>query len=183
MEIRIEHGTDADLDAIEQLYNDLLDTLETSVNYPGWKRGIYPTREDAATGIAENSLLIARSGDSIVGSVILNHKPENGYKSVEWQYDGDYSLILVIHTLVVHPAFVNMGIGLQLMCFSEEFGKQNGMQAIRLDVYEKNAPAIALYERCGYQYIQSVDLGFCQYGLDLFKLYEKQLSDVENSSF
>lgn len=40
MEIRIEHGTDADLDVIEQLYNDLLDVLETGMNYPGWKRGI-----------------------------------------------------------------------------------------------------------------------------------------------
>ena len=68
MEIRIEHGTDEDLDVIEQLYNDLLDVLETGMNYPGWKRGIYPTRKDALTGIVENSLFVARSGDSIVGA-------------------------------------------------------------------------------------------------------------------
>ncbi|MCR1839919.1 GNAT family N-acetyltransferase [Murimonas intestini] len=178
MEIRIEHGTDADLDVIEQLYNDLLDVLETGMNYPGWKRGIYPTRKDALTGIVENSLFVARSGDSIVGAFILNHKPENGYDNAKWLYGGDYSLILVVHTLVVHPAFMNRGIGLQLLRFAEKWGKQNGMKAIRLDVYENNVPAIALYERCGYQYIQSIDLGFGHYGLDLFKLYEKLLSDV-----
>lgn len=176
MEIKIEHGTDTDLDAIEQLYNDLHAILEAGVNYPGWIKGIYPTREDAAIGIAEHSLFVARRGNEIVGTIILNHKPEKGYESAKWQYNGNYSLVLMIHTLVVHPASVKLGIGAQLMGFAESFGKQSGMKAIRLDVYENNTPAIALYERCGYQYIQSVDLGYGCYGLNWFKLYEKLLS-------
>lgn len=175
MEIRIERGTDTDLDAIEQLYNDLHDALETGVNYPGWRKGNYPTRADAADGIAEHNLFVARSSNGIVGVVILNHKSENGYDSAAWQYDGDYSLVLVVHTLVVHPAFAKLGIGAQLIGFAESFGQQNNMKAIRLDVYENNTPAIALYERCGYRYIQSVDLGLGSYGLDCFKLYEKLL--------
>lgn len=40
-------------------------------------------------------------------------------------------------------------------------------------VYENNLPAISLYEKCGFKYIDTVDLGLGNYGLDWFKLYEK----------
>lgn len=175
MNIKIDLGKYEDLDAIEKLYNDLHESLETGVNYPGWRKGIYPIREDAETGIAEQSLFVARSGSSIVGSIILNHKPENAYSGAKWQYSGSYSSVLVVHTLIVHPAYVKLGIGVQLLDFADRKGYQNNIKAIRLDVYEKNTPAIRLYEHCGYQYIQSVDLGLGVYGLDCFRLYEKLL--------
>ena len=49
------------------------------------------------------------------------------------------------------------------------------MKAIRLDVYEKNIPAIRLYERTGFEYIDTVDLGYSMYGLDLYQLYQRLL--------
>lgn len=175
IELSIEQGNHADLDEIEQLYNDLHDALTAGINYPGWIKGIYPTREDALTGIEDSTLFVARSDHKITGSIILNHKYENGYDSVTWQYKGDYRSVFVIHTLVVHPNFTKSGIGRQLMYFAERFARQNNIKTIRLDVYENNTPAINLYENCGYQYASSVDLGYSKYGLDLFKLYEKLL--------
>ena len=50
-----------------------------------------------------------------------------------------------------------------------------GMKAVRLDVYENNLPAIRLYESCGFDYIDSVDLGYSQYGLDSYRLYQRLL--------
>lgn len=175
MDIRIEFGTKTDLDDIEQLYNDVNDALEAGVNYPGWKKGIYPTREDAAAGIDNHNLFVARSGSKIAGSIILNHEPDSDFHSVKWQYSGDYSSVFVVHTFVVHPTFSKLGIGVTLLNFAESLGQQNSIKAIRLAVYEKNLPAIRLYERCGYQYICTFDLGFGCYGLDWFKLYEKLL--------
>lgn len=49
------------------------------------------------------------------------------------------------------------------------------MKAVRLDVYEKNQPAIQLYKSFGFQYIDTVDLGYGMYGLDWFQLYQKLL--------
>lgn len=175
MSILIEPAAHADLDAIEQLYNDATDALETGINYPGWKKGIYPIREDAAESINDNSLFVARNDKDIIGSIILNHHPEENYNSVKWQYDGDYRDVLVVHTLVIHPAFTKLGIGRQLMGFANSFGLQNGIKSIRLDVYENNAPAIKLYESCGYQYVAKIDLGLSRSGLDWFRLYEKLL--------
>ena len=46
------------------------------------------------------------------------------------------------------------------------------MKAVRLDVYEKNIPAVRLYEKLGFHYVHTVDLGYSQYGLDRFRLYQ-----------
>lgn len=175
METQIEYGSHKDINDMELLYNDLHDALEKGINYPGWIKDIYPTREDAVAGIDNHSLFVARSDNGIIGSMILNHTPEKGYSGVKWQCEEDYNFILVVHTFVVHPAYSKLGIGMQLMNFAEDFGRRNNMKAIRLDVYEKNEPAIRLYERCNYQYIQKVDLGLACHGLDWFKLYEKLL--------
>lgn len=47
MSIVVRIATVNDIDAIEQLYDDLNDYLETHENYPRWKKGVYPIREDA----------------------------------------------------------------------------------------------------------------------------------------
>lgn len=175
MEIKIELGLYEDLDAIEQLYNDLTDALEAGTNYPGWKKDIYPTREDAQKGIQNKELYIAKQNDIILGTVILNHKPEPAYDSAPWQFDAPYDSIFVVHTLAVHPSYTKLGIGRKLLQFAENLGHSKNITIIRLDVYEHNMPAISLYKSLGYQYVATVDLGHGVHGLDWFFLFEKSL--------
>lgn len=52
------------------------------------------------------------------------------------------------------------------MDYSLELAQSSGIKSVRLDVYEKNLPAISLYEKCGFEYVDTVDLGLGQYGLD-----------------
>ena len=173
MKFIIEPGTSTDIDELEKLYNELNDYLAATINYPGWIKGIYPIREDAVAGVNDNMLYVARTDGRIAGSVILNHQPEKAYENIVWKIDADYSYIFVVRTFVVHPSFLQMGVGHALMDFSLELALKSEMKSIRLDVYEKNLPAISLYEKCGFEYIDTVDLGLGHYGLDWFKLYEK----------
>lgn len=175
MKIMIETGSLADVDELEQLYNDLNDFLASGVNYPGWRKGIYPVRQDALDGINGSNLYVARENGKIVASVILNHEPEAAYDNAPWNIDVSYGKIFVVHTLAVHPLFLSSGIGTKMIDFSCERGKQTGMKAIRLDVYEKNAPAIHLYEKSGFQFVATADLGLGAHGLNWFRLYEKLL--------
>lgn len=175
MSLFIEKGNKADIDELARLYDDLNDYLASGINYPGWKKGLYPIRQDATNGIEKGELYVARQSDKIIGSIILNHKAETGYHKVNWMIDADYSDILVVHTLVVHPLYLKNGIGKKLMEFAIELAKNEHMKSIRLDVYEKNTPAIKLYESCGFLYVATVDLGLSCYGLDYFRLYEKVL--------
>ena len=173
MKLIIEPSSFADIDELEELYNDLNDYLSTTTNYPGWIKGIYPIRENAIAGVKDNNLFVARYNGKIVGSVILDHHPEEVYHGVKWKLDTDYNSIFVIRTFVVHPLFLKNGVGRSLMDFSFELAQKSDMKSIRLDVYEKNILAILLYEKCGFEYIDTVDLGLGNYGLDWFKLYEK----------
>lgn len=175
MNIIIELGNEKDIDELEKLYNDLNDYLAAGINYPGWLKGVYPIREDAVKGIEEGYLYVARYNNEIVGSIILNHEPEDAYNKVNWEIEADYSDIVVIHTFVVHPKYMKNGNGQKLMEFATSHSKEIKAKAIRLDVYEKNVPAITLYEKFGYRYIDSVDLGYAEHGLDWFKLYERVL--------
>ena len=169
----IEPGSLNDVDELEQLYDELNDYLSATVNYPGWIKGIYPIRENALNGVKNNTLFVLRHDGRIAGSVVLDHQPEEAYEGVKWQTEVGYDKIFVIRTFVVHPAFMHTGVGRALMRFSIEQAALCGIKSIRLDVYERNLPAISLYEKCGFHYMDTVDLGLGNYGLHWFKLYEK----------
>lgn len=175
MKIEIILGKEQDIDEIEQLYYELNEYLERGINYPGWRRDVYPVRQNAVEGIRENALFIARKEGKIIGSIILNHKPEKAYEAVKWNIEEEYANIIVIHTFAVHPQYLKCGIGTLLMEFTIEHSRKEKAKAIRLDVYEKNIPAIHLYEKSGFHYVDTVDLGLQDYGLHWFKVYEMLL--------
>ena len=173
MDITIEFGEVNDIDELENLYNDLNDYLADGVNYPGWIKGIYPVRQNAIDGIKNGNLYVAKHNGTIIGSIILSHEPEPAYYNVKWGFEYDYSDVFVIHTFAVHPRFMKCGVGKALMDFADKHSVKSKVKSIRLDVFEGNMPAIRLYEKCGFKYIDTVDLGLGNYGLDSFKLYEK----------
>lgn len=182
--IKIELGTLNDINELENVYNDLNDHLQLGINYPGWLKGVYPVRETAEIGIREGNLFTLKIEGKIAGSVILNHKQEKAYNQVNWGVDADDSQIMVIQTLVVHPHFMKQGISRKLMDFSKKYALSKEAKSIRLDVAIQNIPAISLYEKCGYNYIGTVDLGLGYAHLKWFKLYELLLpfNDYSNKA-
>lgn len=173
MEIR--KGTQQDIEKVSELYDELCDYLECHVNYPGWLKGIYPIREDAQQGIDKGDLFVAVENGDIAGTIILNHQPEEAYNNTDWHNTLDYDDIFVIHTFAIHPDYMHKGVGKRLMEFAIEYSAKMNMKAIRLDVYENNTPAICLYEKMGFEYIDKADLGYGKYGLDWYKLYQRIL--------
>ncbi|MEY8353769.1 GNAT family N-acetyltransferase [Lachnospiraceae bacterium 54-53] len=168
-------GTADDIEEVCALYDRIHEYLERHTNYPGWKRGIYPDRIHGEQGIKEGTLYMARIGNQIAGSVIINGNQEKGYETVSWKTAAEPEAVAVIHTFMVHPDFQNTGVGRALLEFAEKTAAEKGKKVVRLDVYENNAPAIRLYERLGYEYAGKADLGYGTYGLHWFKLYEKPL--------
>lgn len=175
MDIIFDLGKVNDIDELEQLYNDLNDHLANGVNYPGWIKGIYSVRQNAIDGVENGNLYVEKHNDRIIGSIILNHEPEPAYYRAKWEFEYDYSDVIVVHTFVVHPEFLQYGVGKALMDFSVEEIIKLQSKSIRLDVYEDNIPAIRLYEKCGFKYVDTVDLGLGNYRLNWFRLYEKLL--------
>ncbi len=174
-DIQVRKATESDLDDIEKLYEDICVHLETHKNYPGWKKGIYPNRSDAEKGVRADALYIARNGSKTAGSMVLKHQPEEGYKNGSWLTEDDYRHIYVVYTLAVHPDFLKCGVGTELLMFAERVARKEQCISIRLDVVKDNIPAEQLYQKCGYQFIGTVSLGYEAYGLPWYNLYEKIL--------
>ncbi|MBE6821725.1 MAG: GNAT family N-acetyltransferase [Ruminococcaceae bacterium] len=172
---QIEPGIPADTNELERLYDMLNESLSRGVNYPGWKKGLYPIRETAETGIRKHTLFVARTQGRIAGTVILNHEPESAYAGANWTIEAEDKEVFVVHTLAVHPDFQQAGVGRALIEFSKQLAQQKGMKAVRLDVRSGNLPALRLYESCGFRYVQTVDLGLNLPGLVWFDLYEYNL--------
>ena len=80
-----------------------------------------------------------------------------------------------ITNVAVHPDYLCNGVGAELLKFAEQKARAEGCIALRLDMVKGNAPAASLYKKCGYQYIDTISLGYEEYGLPWYDLYEKIL--------
>ena len=168
----VEKGNRSDVDELAELYDALNDHFASRINYPGWIKGIYPIRDTAEKAIAEGSLFVCREGGDLAGSVVLNHVPEAAYAKTVWPTRAEYDEIVVVRTLAVHPRCFKKGVALRLLKFAENYAVGHEQKAIRLDVFTGNTPAIALYEKFGFRYVDTVDLELGIPELQYFRLYE-----------
>jgi [ribosomal protein S18]-alanine N-acetyltransferase len=56
-----------------------------------------------------------------------------------------------IYSIAVDPRFVRRGVGTALIAAAERFALRHEREAVTLEVRYDNAPAIALYEKCGFR--------------------------------
>ncbi|MCL2576108.1 MAG: GNAT family N-acetyltransferase [Defluviitaleaceae bacterium] len=172
MDWKIEAGVISDTDELEQLYDDINDYLDANINYPYWKKGVYPTRKDAEDGIVKGTLFVLKISGKIAGSMLLNHIQYDAYAQAKWGVDAYGDEVMVLYRLVTHPDFMKQGVSSHLLDFAKKYALEKGCKTIRLDVTPRNIPAIALYEKHGYTYVDTVDLGLPYEHLKWFKLYE-----------
>ncbi|WP_367568402.1 N-acetyltransferase family protein [Lacrimispora sp.] len=181
-DLEIKQGTEQDVHEILALYDAVIEYLESHTNYTGWKKEVYPTHIQAEEGVKEGTLYIALSSGRIAGSVIINQKQEDGYELIPWKTAVGPEEVAVIHTFLVHPDYLKAGVGRTLLEFAEKRAVEEGRKTIRLDVYDRNEPAIRLYESLGYEHAGTADLGYEPFlGLKWFRVYEKSLQGRDQS--
>jgi len=179
MDLQIAKARDCDLDEIVLLYDELNDYLAANANGPGWRKGVYPTRVEVEHFHGTDALYVAKLDGEIAGSFALTYEHEKDPDNGRWQIEAGDDEVFVVHIFAVHPKFLRRGVGSAMLKFADELAVERGLKAIRLDVYDQNLPAIRTYERNGYRYIDTVDLGLGHYGLDWFRLYEKVLAPAQ----
>ena len=171
----IRKATTQDLNAIERIYNTILDDQEQHTNFTNWQRGSYPTRQTAETALNAGTLYVQSEADVIVGCVILNHDQLPEYGNVLWEYPGEGNEVLVIHTLCVDPRAAGKGYASRMVAFAETLGREKGCKTLRLDTYEGNTPARAMYTKLDYRFAGSTEFFFQGYIHETLVLFEKQL--------
>lgn len=170
--INIRAAAGCDLERVMDFYHSLIDAMKDAEYKPGWKKGIYPTRESIADYIAAGELYIGESDGQIVSSMAVNHEFNEGYRSAGWSVDAGSSELLVIHILGVRYDLFGSGIAAQMVRFVIDKARRDCMKAIRLDVIEGNLPAEKAYTKFGFSYRETVKMFYDDTGWMDFKLFE-----------
>ena len=155
---------------IRSLYRTLIDQEQDDPSFPHWKKGIHPSDEMILNSIDREDLYVLADGDEIAACVIANDEKVEGYADAPWQIDSDE--VIVLHVLAVHPDHRGKRLARKLVETVIEQERQAGKKALRLDVIENNTTAEKLYQKLGFQYIQTKTLYYDVVGEMTFKLYE-----------
>lgn len=141
----------ADLDSIEEGYREHFAHERAHGAYTVFREGVYPTRETAETALQSGSLYVYEENGAILGSIILDHKQPNEYRTIEWQSGASDKEINVIHLLMVRPRAAGKGVGSSLVGYALDIARLRSCTAVRLDTGEQNIPAVSLYTKLGFR--------------------------------
>ena len=159
-----------DFHKIRSLYWNLIDREQDDPSFPHWKKSIHPSDETIQDSIDKGDLYVLADSDEIAACVIANDEKVDGYSDAPWQIDSDE--VIVLHVLAVHPDRRGKGLARRLVENVIELERKVGKKALRLDVIENNTTAERLYQKLGFQYVQTKTLYYDVVGEMTFKLYE-----------
>lgn len=156
----IRKASSTEIDAIVQIY-DLIHRLEEEGQISiGWNREIYPTKKTAEDALEDDSLFVMRIEDKVVAAAIINQLQPSGYNEVDWKFTANEDKVGVLHTLVVHPSCINLGLGKKFVSYFEKYCKELGYEVVRLDTQTKNIKPLKLYPKLGYTLTAIKDVTF-----------------------
>ncbi|MDO4501754.1 MAG: GNAT family N-acetyltransferase [Coriobacteriia bacterium] len=149
-EIQFRLATEADLDAIEQIYDAIHDQEESGAVTIGWVRGVYPSRASAQVALDAGDMYVAVDDGVVVAAARINQEQVPEYADAAWAVDAPADQVLVLHTLVVDPNRGGRGYGRQFVAFYEQLARERNCPYLRMDTNERNVRARALYAKLGY---------------------------------
>ena len=157
----IRKAVQADIPQVAAIYDRILTEEEQGRAVVGWIRGVYPTERTARDALAAGTLFVLEQEGKIAAAAKIDRNQVPEYDNAPWRYpDAPDSQVMVLHTLVVDPAFAGRGCGKQFVAFYEEHARACGCPYLRMDTNAKNAAARRLYSRLGYWEVGIVPCAF-----------------------
>lgn len=171
----IRKATAADIDAVEEIYDDIHTAEEEGGQTIGWIRGVYPVRATAEAALERDDLFVLEDDGRVYGTGIINNTQVDVYAEGSWVHDAADDEVCVLHTLVISPKSAGRGYGRHFIEFYEQYAIDHGCPELRIDTNARNAAARAMYRKLGYTEIGIVPTVFNGIpGVDLV-LLEKYL--------
>lgn len=150
--IEIRKANINDINAIESIYNEILDDEVSGVSTTGWLPGIYPVKSTAESALQRDDLFVMEYDGTIVSSAVFNKIQVDAYLKAHWEFPATDDEIFVVHTLVVSPKYSGLGLGKIMIDYYEQLGKNCGAKVLRLDTNMKNKRAFNFYTKLGYRF-------------------------------
>ncbi len=144
-----------DVNSIEDTYNEHFQYELNHTAFTVFKKGVYPTKDDAERAIYAGALFVYEENGTIVGSIIIDKVQPIEYATIPWKEKLSEDEVMVIHLLMVRPSMSGKGIASSLIKFATELAQKNSCRALRLDTGSQNIPALSLYQKNGFEIIAS----------------------------
>lgn len=172
----IRQARQEDLDAVEELYDAVLDAdAARDVRYTPWRRGVYPTRETAQRAIGAGELYIDMEEGRVWGAMVVNGEQSPEYAQCPWTLPAAPAEVGVFHTLCIHPEAQRQGRAGALVRCAEDLCRGQGKRVVRLDTWTGNLPGLRLYPALGFREAGQVQMQLSETELAWMQLYEKAL--------
>lgn len=146
MELHYRLAAAADIPEICALIGDAIAEMERC-GILQWD-SLYPTAEDFARDIENNTLYLALTEDRLAAIYVISAEADDAYLSAAWQQPGETAYVL--HRFCVSPALQHKGVGKQVLQHIEAQIRAMGYESVRLDVFTLNPYAQRLYRNNGY---------------------------------
>lgn len=130
---------------------------------------VYPNELVLTQDVVNQELFVLEEEDGLAAAIVLNEEQEPQYRYVDWKYHT--GKVGVIHRLCVNAGYQGRGCGKKIARFAEEYFRGHDFNAIRLDAFPKNLPAIHLYQSLGYEHCGRILLR-----KGVFHCFEKSLT-------
>jgi ribosomal protein S18 acetylase RimI-like enzyme len=165
--VSIRRAVESDVGLVMRLVRACIEHMQRA-GIDQWD-DLYPTHAGVLADVRAGTTYVGLTDDGdLLGALVLDENQNPEYSEVPWTMDG--LRVAVVHRLVVDPQYQRRGIARQLMRFVEEQARDRGCDAIRLDTFSANPPALRLYQRLGYH-----DAGCVTFRKGVFRCFEKRI--------
>lgn len=179
-ELTVRQACEDDLPELLELYGEVSAAMRSTPYDIDWDLSWHPTRESLTEHIVYGDMFVAElahggAASQLAGAFALNTNQAPGYERVAWQVDAAPEQAGVIHLVAVSPTARGRGVARTLLTAAERVARERDYRCIRLDAYPNNAPAIALYGKCGYANLGTYEIDYEGCDNDTFVMMERVL--------
>lgn len=158
-------------EAILKFYQNMIDSIKGTEFKPKWGED-YPNLEFIESSIKKQELYIYTKEKAIIACVVLNNRFDPEYENIDWMIDAEPQEIVIIHAFAVTSDFAGKGIGKEIFNKVKDNALKDNQKTIRLDIINGNVGAQKVFEKFGFEYIDTVEIFHDIVGLEKFHLYE-----------
>ena len=157
-EMIVRIGEPSDFGALSAFYDEVVEANSGTPFDVHWNRKVHPSDREILDALRDGSMYMGLLDDEVVAASIVNDVFATGYDTVLWVFGAEPGKILCIHLFATKPSLQGQGLGRKFLQAIIDDTRKRGFQVLRLDAFQHNTPACALYEKMGFQYRGVADL-------------------------
>lgn len=167
----LRHANINEAEDILNFYQKIISSLDNSEFDPKWNEK-YPDLIFIRNSISKKELYVHTEQNSIIASAVINHEFGEEYDSINWIVEAEPHETTAIHTFAIDHNFRGRGIGKKIFNEIKENALKNNQKSIRLDVIDSNTGARNVFEKLGFEYVDTIEIFHYAVGMEKFHIYE-----------